>query len=231
MTIRNIALLAAASMLVACSAATETAQTKTAEAAKTVAKVASDATTKVAGEVEKSGADMSALPAGTYKSEQGHAYVAFQYDHQGFSNPILRWGTTDATVVFDQENPENSTLTVRLPTADIDSGVPRFDNHLKSEGFFDSANYPDITFVSTDISQISDGYGTITGELTIKDVTKPFTLTGKINKVGKHFRSGVNMFGVSATGKLKRADFGIDQYLPVGADVDIMIEVEFQKAE
>ena len=230
MTIRKIALLAAASMLVACSAATETAQTKTAEAAKTVAKVASDATTKVAGEVEKRGADMSTLPAGTYKSEQGHAYVAFQYDHQGFSNPILRWGTTDATVVFDQENPENSTLTVRLPTAD-DSGVPRFDNHLKSEGFFDSANYPDITFVSTDISQISDGYGTITGELTIKDVTKPFTLTGKINKVGKNFRSGVDMFGVSATGKLKRADFGIDQYLPVGADVDIMIEVEFQKAE
>ena len=231
MTIRKIALLAAASMLVACSAATETAQTKTAEAAKTVAKVASDATTKVAGEVEKRGADMSALPAGTYKSEQGHAYVAFQYDHQGFSNPILRWGTTDATVVFDQANPENSSLTVRLPTADIDSGVPKFDDHLRSAGFFDSANYPDITFVSTDISQISNGYGTITGELTIKDVTKPFTLTGKINKVGKHFRSGVDMFGVSATGKLKRADFGIDQYLPVGADVDIMIEVEFQKAE
>ena len=231
MTIRKIALLAAASMLVACSAATETAQTKTAEAAKTVAKVASDATTKVAGEVEKRGADMSALPAGTYKSEQGHAYVAFQYDHQGFSNPILRWGTTDATVVFDQANPENSSLTVRLPTADIDSGVPKFDDHLRSAGFFDSANYPDITFVSTDISQISNGYGTITGELTIKDVTKPFTLTGKINKVGKHFRSGVDMFGVSATGKLNRAEFGVDQYMPVGADVEIMVEVEFQKAE
>ena len=231
MTIRKIALLAAASMLVACSAATETAQTKTAEAAKTVAKVASDATTKVAGEVEKRGADMSALPAGTYKSEQGHAYVAFKYSHQGFSNPILRWGTTDATVVFDQANPENSSLTVRLPTADIDSGVPKFDDHLRSAGFFDSANYPDITFVSTDISQISNGYGTITGELTIKDVTKPFTLTGKINKVGKHFRSGVDMFGVSATGKLNRAEFGVDQYMPVGADVEIMVEVEFQKAE
>ena len=141
------------------------------------------------------------------------------------------WGTTDATVVFDQANPENSSLTVRLPTADIDSGVPKFDDHLRSAGFFDSANYPDITFVSTDISQISNGYGTITGELTIKDVTKPFTLTGKINKVGKHFRSGVDMFGVSATGKLNRAEFGVDQYMPVGADVEIMVEVEFQKAE
>ena len=227
MTVRNIALMGIASILVACTGATETAQTKSAEAAKTVAKVA----TQVAGEVEKSGADMSALPAGTYKSEQGHAYVAFKYSHQGFSNPILRWGTTDATVVFDQENPENSKLTVRLPTKDIDSGVAKFDEHLMSEGFFDTANHPDITFVSTDINQIRDGHGTITGELTIKGVTKPFTLTGTVNKVGKNFRSGVDMFGVSATGKLKRADFGVDKYMPVGADVEIMIEVEFQKAE
>ena len=226
MTIRHIALITAASILAACSGATETAPTQTAEVGKTIAKV-----TKVVGDVANRGADMSTLPAGTYKSEQGHAYVAFKYSHQGFSNPILRWGTTDATVVFDQENPEKSTLTVRLPTADIDSGVAKFDEHLKSEGFFDSANFPDITFVSTNVSQINDGYGTIAGELTIKDVTKPFTLTGTVNKVGKNFRSGVDMFGVSATGKLKRADFGIDQYLPVGADVDIMIEVEFQKAE
>jgi polyisoprenoid-binding protein YceI len=227
MTLRTLAFIGAASVLAACSGATETAQTQTKEVGKTIAKVSA----KVAGEVEKSGADLSALPAGTYKSEQGHAYVAFTYSHQGFSNPILRWGTTDATVVFDQENPENSTLTVRLPTADIDSGVAKFDDHLRSEGFFDSANYPEITFVSTDISQLSDGYGTLTGELTIKDVTKPFTLTGTVNKVGKHFRSGVDMFGVSATGKLNRAEFGIDQYMPVGADVEIMVEVEFQKAE
>ena len=133
--------------------------------------------------------------------------------------------------MFDQENPENSKLTVRLPTKDIDSGVAKFDEHLRSEAFFDTANHPDITFVSTNIDQIRDGYGTLTGELTIKGVTKPFTLTGKVNKVGKNFRSGVDMFGVSATGKLKRADFGVDKYLPVGADVEIMVEVEFQKAE
>ena len=227
MTIRHIALLATAAMLAACSGATETAKTEAAEIGQTIAK----ASTKVASEVEVRGADLSELPAGTYKSEQGHAYVAFKYSHQGFSNPILRWGKTDATVVFDQENPENSTLTVRLPTKDIDSGVPKFDEHLMSEAFFDTANHPDITFVSTNIDQIRDGYGTLTGELTIKGVTKPFTLTGKVNKVGKNFRSGVDMFGVSATGKLKRADFGVDKYLPVGSDVEIMVEVEFQKAE
>lgn len=226
MIIRPIAVLSAAALLAACNSgnagdvATETVQ-----------RTVSDVKTSVAGEVEMRGADLSELPAGTYKSEQGHAYVAFQYSHQGYSKPIIRWGTTDATVVFDAENPENSKLTVRLPVADIDTGVPAWDDHIKEEGFFDLANYPEVTFVSTDIEQIRDGYGTLTGDLTIKGVTKPFTLTGTVNKVGKHFRSGVDMFGVSAKGQLKRSDFGVDKYAPMADDIEIMVEVEFQKAE
>ena len=227
MTIRTIALLTTASLLAACSGAVDSAKTETAK----VEAKASEVVSKVAGDVTPKGADLAALPAGTYKSEQGHAYIAFQYDHQGFSKPIIRWGTTDATVTFDADNPENSKLTVRLPVNDIDTGVPVFDDHLRSPGFFDVENHPEITFTSTNISQITDGYGTLTGDLTIKGVTKPFTLTGTVNKVGKHFRSGVDMFGISATGHLKRADYGLDRYLPVGADVDIMVEVEFQKAE
>jgi polyisoprenoid-binding protein YceI len=225
MTIRHIALISTAAFLAACGGA-ETAETTT-KVERTVAEVK----TSVAGEVEMIGADLSELPAGTYKSEQGHAYVAFQYSHQGYSRPIIRWGTTDATVTFDAENPENSKLTVTLPVKDIDTGVAAWDDHIKGEGFFDLANHPEITFVSTDIEQIRDGYGTLTGELTIKGVTKPFTLTGTVNKVGKHFRSGVDMFGVSATGQLKRSDFGVDKYAPMADDIDIMVEVEFQKAE
>ena len=220
MTFRYLTLISAAAVLAACSGATDTVKT-----------VASDTVTKVAAEVEMKGADLSELPSGTYKSEQGHAYVAFQYWHQGFSKPIIRWGTTDATVTFDADNPENSTLTVILPVDDIDTGVPLWDEHIKEEGFFDVANYPEVKFVSTDITQIKDGYGTLTGDLTIKGTTKPFTLTGTINKVGKHFRSGVDMFGVSAKGQLKRSDFGVDKYAPSADDIEIMIEVEFQKVE
>ena len=227
MTIRMIALISAAALLAACSASADGAKKETAQLKQTAEAVV----TKVAANDTPKGADLSALPAGTYKSEQGHAYIAFQYDHQGFSKPIIRWGTTDATVTFDADNPENSKLTVRLPVKDIDTGVPVFDDHLRAEGFFDVENHPEITFTSTNISQITDGYGTLTGDLTIKGVTKPFTLTGTVNKVGKHFSSGVDMFGISATGHLKRADYGLDRYLPVGADVDISVEVEFQKAE
>ena len=224
MTIRHIALLSTAALLAACSASTESAPAK-------LEKTVTEAITKVAGEVEMRGADLSELPAGTYKSEQGHAYVAFQYSHQGYAKPIIRWGTTDATITFDAENPENSKLTVTLPVKDIDTGVDAWDDHIKGEGFFDLANHPEITFVSTDVEQIRDGYGTLTGNLTIKGVTKPFTLTGTVNKVGKNFRSGVDMFGVSAKGQLKRSEFGVDKYAPMADDIEIMVEVEFQKAE
>ena len=127
MTIRTIALLTTSSLLAACSGAVDSAKTETAK----VEAKASEVVSKVAGDVTPKGADLAALPAGTYKSEQGHAYIAFQYDHQGFSKPIIRWGTTDATVTFDADNPENSKLTVRLPVNDIDTGVPVFDDHLR----------------------------------------------------------------------------------------------------
>lgn len=220
----KIILISTAALLAACSNGTDTSPTK-------MDSTIVEAATDVAGEVEMRGADLSALPSGTYKSEQGHAYVAFQYWHQDYSRPIIRWGTTDATIVFDNENPENSTLSVTLPTADIDTGVAPWDKHIKSADFFDVENYPEVTFVSTDVSQIKDGYGTLTGNLTIKDVTKPFTLTGTVNKVGKHFRSGVDMFGVSATGTLSRSEFGVDTYAPSADEIEITVEVEFQKAE
>jgi len=118
----------------------------------------------------------------------------------------------------------DSTLMVEIPTASIDSGVPKFDEHLVSADFFDAENHPTITFKSTDMKQLYTGTGKVTGDLTIKgDVT--------LNKVGKHFRNGKDMFGISATGNLKRSEHGVDKYAPMGDDVKLMIEVEFQKVD
>lgn len=189
---------------------------------------ASKAVTEMAEKMQRPGADLAALPSGTYKSEQGHTYVAFTYWHQDYAKPILRWRETNATIEFDNENPENSTLNVSIPVASIDSGVDKFDEHLVSADFFDAENYPTITFTSTNINQALMGSGAVIGDLTIKGMTKPVTFTGKVNKVGKHFRSGLDMFGVSATANVKRSDFGVDAFVPnVGDDVEIMIEAEF----
>ncbi|WP_162143739.1 YceI family protein [Hellea balneolensis] len=216
--------------------AAETVAAKTSEAAqKTTDKMKE--TVKDAAETAKAmkpsapGVDISAAPSGTYTAESTHAYIAFSYSHQGYSNPILRWGKFDGTLELDSENPENSTLDISIPAASIDSGVPAFDEHLISADFFDAENHPTITFKSTDMDQIVTGTGRVTGDLTIKGVTKPITLDVKLNKVGKHFRSGKDMFGISATGNLKRSEHGVDKYAPMGDDVKLMIEVEFQKAD
>ena len=75
------------------------------------------------------------------------------------------------------------------------------------------------------------GRGKVTGELTIKDITKPVTMDVTLNKVGNHFSSGADMFGVSAKTTVRRDDFGVGKYGIVGQEVEVQIEVEFLKSE
>ena len=229
----------AAGLLIGCAQAenaAESAAAKTTEAAQKVSDKAKE-TVKSAADTAKSvkpsapGVDIGAAPSGTYIAEATHAYIAFSYSHQGYSNPILRWKKFDANLELDSANPESSSLMVTIPSDAIDSGVAKFDEHLVGADFFDAANHPVITFKSTDMDQIYTGTGRVTGDLTIKGNTKPITLNVKLNKVGKHFRSGKDMFGISATGYLKRSEYGVDKYAPMGDDVKLMIEVEFQKVD
>lgn len=218
----------AIALLAACSQANVEAAT---DAASETTQDAVAKTKAVADNVMTPDKDVSTIPSGTYKSESGHAYIAFTYSHQGYSNPIVRWGKFDATLDLNNEAPAKSSLSVNIDPASVDTGVPKFDEHLLSADFFDVANHPNITFTSTSLKQLGSDTGTVTGDLTMNGVTKPLTLDVKLNKVGKHFRSGVPMFGISATGALKRSDWGIDKYTPMAEDVKLMIEVEFQHEE
>jgi len=225
---KTLLTVSAISLLAACSqanveAAAESAADKTKNvAAKTTAAVETALTPDKM---------ISEIPSGTYKSESGHAYIAFTYSHQGYSNPIVRWGKFDATLMLDNEAPTNSTLSVNIDPKSVDTGVPKFDEHLLSADFFDVANHPNITFTSTSLKQMAGDKGTVTGDLMMNGVTKPITLDVTLNKVGKNFRSSVPMFGISATGALKRSDWGIDKYTPMAEDVKLKIEVEFQLEE
>ena len=178
--------------------------------------------------------DISTLPAGRYEDEDGHAYIAFSYSHQGFSNPILRFNgdAFEAVMELDPDAPTESTLSVAIDPSMIDSGVAVFNEHLVSADMFDVASYPDITFTTTSLSMDSPTEGVLLGDLTMKGITKPVALDVTLNKVGEHFRSGNPMFGVSATGRIKRSEWDLGYAAPaVGDDVELMIEVEFQKAE
>ena len=171
--------------------------------------------------------DVSATPAGVYKSDPNHAYITFSYDHQGYSHPLLRWGKWSAVLNWNPSAPEQSTIAATIDVSSVDSGVEDFDAHLRSPDFFDAAQYPEITFKSQSLTLNGGASGVLTGDLTIKDVTKQVALDVTINRAADDAFAKMYKLGFSAKGAVKRSDFGVDKYVPfVGDDVTVQIEAE-----
>lgn len=172
--------------------------------------------------------DVSAAPAGVYRSDPAHAYLSFSYNHMGYSNPIVRWGGWSADLNWNPAAPEQSTVTATIDVAAVDTGVDKLDEHLKSPDFFDAATYPTITFTGAGLKLNGGSAAILTGDLTIKGVTKPVTLDVTINKAADDSFAKAYKLGFSATGVLKRSDFGVDLYVPMVSDeVPFKIEAEF----
>lgn len=166
--------------------------------------------------------------SGNYQSEEKHRYITFSYDHFGYSQPQIRWRDWDATLQWNAEDPAGSSISVTIDADSVDSGVDVFDGHLTGDKFFDTENYGEITFVSTEISRTGDNNGLITGNLTIKGVTKPVTLEAKFNNGAFDERGNKYKIGFSATASVSRSDFGLDYLVPAVSDqVDIAISAEF----
>ncbi len=176
---------------------------------------------------------LSTLPSGTYVMDKTHGYVTFSYSHLGLSNPVIRFDDIDASVSLDADDIAASTLMVDIDPASINTMVPKFDDHMKGEDFFDVDTHKDITFKSTAMTLDTAYSGTLTGDLTVKGVTKPVTLDVTLNKaLEEHPFAGVPAFGVTATGQVDRQDFDLGAYVPnVGATIDLRIEAEFAKSE
>lgn len=166
-------------------------------------------------------------PTGAYITDYKHRYITFSYDHQGYSFPYVRWRDWTGALEWNAEDPEQSSVFVTIDVASVDSGVDEFDDHLRSADFFDAATHPTITFESTEVHRASDNTGHITGDLTIKEITKPVTLDVVFNKAETR-DDGSAKLGFSAKTTVKRSDFGVDKYVPfVGDDVTVIIEAEF----
>ena len=190
--------------------------------------VCGQAATSAANASAPAQSEASIAKSGAYKPDPHHHYIAFSYLHQGFSHPQLRWGAWDATLNWNAEHPEASSVTATIDANSIDSGFEDFNGHLKSDRFFDAATYPEITFNSTKIEKTGANTGKMTGDLTIKGATKPVTLDVTFNKAAYDERQGVYKIGFSAHGVVKRSDFGVDMAVPmVSDDVDVTIESEF----
>ncbi|MBJ6982056.1 MULTISPECIES: YceI family protein [unclassified Luteimonas] len=180
----------------------------------------------LAGALSLATASVFAAPL-SYKMDPAHTDVIAQWSHFGYSNPIAHFGSVDGTIVYDAENIAASSVEVTLPMSGMSSHVAKFDEHLRSAELFDVANFPEATFKSTKVESAGEGKLTITGDLTIKGVTKPVVLAATINKVADHPMSKQPTAGFDATATFKRSDFGLGLYAPAVSDeVQIRITTE-----
>lgn len=172
-------------------------------------------------------ADLSDVPSGEYTLDSSHGYITFTYSHLGFSNPRVGFNRFDTKLVLDSGNPENSTIEVTIDASSIDSRVSDFNEHLNGSDFFNTAEYPTITFKSTKVEATGENSFAVTGDLTIRGTTKPVTLATTINKAANHPMRNVPTVGVSASAKLLRSAWDLGAYVPAVSDeIELSIEVE-----
>ncbi|NCT41105.1 MAG: polyisoprenoid-binding protein [Alphaproteobacteria bacterium] len=172
----------------------------------------------------------SAFAQDTYKIDPSHTNILLEVSHGGFSTMTIEALNPDGTIVFDQENPENSSVNLTLKSENIDGDGEKFNEHLHSADFFNVKEYPEITFKSTSVKVTGENKGTILGDLTLVGITKPVTLDVTFNKAGENPFSKKETIGFSASGLINRSDYKIDYALPfVGEEVTLNINVEATK--
>ena len=185
-------------------------------------------------------ATVEAAPArGTrtaWKLDPAHSAVEFSAKHLMISTVKGRITDIEGTIYTDEKDPSNSSVEVALKAVSLDTRTEQRDQHLRSADFLHVEKFPEISFKSTRIEGDKEAFK-LTGDLTIRDVTKPITLAVQFEGRTKDPWGGERV-GFSATGKLDRREFGLtwNQALEtggvvVGNDIKINLEVEAIKVD
>jgi len=176
------------------------------------------------------GADWLALSAGAavevYQIDPVHSSLAFAVKRMMVTLPGS-FPKIEGTVKVDRDDLERSVVEVHVEIGSLSTHHGERDDHLRSDEFFHVARFPQATFKSTRWRKTGDATYAVTGNLTIKDVTKEITLTVRSNGFAATRRKGMWMSGWEATGSLKRSEFGIGAYPQmIGDEVELRIAVE-----
>lgn len=162
-----------------------------------------------------------------YQIDPTHTATVFSWSHFGFSTPSANFSDIQGVINVDNAKPSNSSVNVTIPLSSLNTNVKALDDHLQTADFFDSAKYPNITFKSTKVQAISKTKYKITGNLTIKNVTKPVVLDAVLNKQGVHPMTKAETIGFNATTSFDRSAFGVGAYVPnVGDKITVNITTE-----
>lgn len=174
-------------------------------------------------------ADPARVKAGTYTVDPLHTQVAFEVNHLGFNAYHGLFGDITGTLSLDPAKPEAAKVSISIPMTGITTTSAKLTEHMQGADFFDAAKHPAVTFESTSVT-VSGTSAMITGNLTIRGVTKPVSLDARFIGAGQGPMNKADTVGFEATTKVRRSDFGMSYGIPFVTDeVELNITAAFEK--
>lgn len=174
----------------------------------------------------------------TYKIDPAHSSAHFVVRHMMISNVRGGFSGVQGTIQYDPDNPSDSSVDVTIDASKINTLDDQRDGHLKSPDFLHVEQYPTFTFKSKKVAKAGDGEWKITGDLTIRGVTKEVVLNAEGPTPESKDPFGNTRVGASATAKIKRSDFGLQWNAAletggvlVGDDLKIELEISAIRAD
>jgi polyisoprenoid-binding protein YceI len=170
----------------------------------------------------------------SWKIDSAHSHVGFSVKHMMVTTVRGRFTSYRANLHLDPQDFKRSTFEGEIDVASIDTGNADRDNHLRTNDFFDVANHPKIIFKTTSIEQKDESEYVVTGDLTIRGVTKSVDLDVEFPGTSKN-SFGVTVAGVGVRGTIDRKDFGVSFHAAletggVAVSDKVKLELDFQIA-
>ncbi len=171
----------------------------------------------------------------TWKSDASHSKALFTVSHMVVSEVTGRFNDFDVTLVQNGSDFSGSKVNVTIKTTSVNTDNDGRDKHLRSEDFFSAEKFPEATFTSTEFKKSGENTYKVTGNLTLRGVTKQVVLDAKYNGTMKS-PWGNEVAGFKVTGAIKRTDFGLAWNkaleaggILVGEDIELTFQLEFGK--
>lgn len=166
--------------------------------------------------------------SGSYVLDPAHGKISWKVSHMGFSTYIGQFTDVAANLQLNSANPAASRLDATVRMDSVGTFSDGLDKHLKTADFFDTAKYPTASFRATSLRRVDADSANITGNLTLRGVTRPIVIAAEFNQAGINPVNKLYTVGFDGEAKIKRSDFGINYGLPLlGDEVTLHIEAEF----
>ncbi|GHO94170.1 polyisoprenoid-binding protein [Reticulibacter mediterranei] len=167
-----------------------------------------------------------------WEIDAAHSQATFAVKHMMISTVKGHFNVLSGSLHIDEQNPANSWVEAQVEAASIDTRDATRDGHLRSPDFFDAEKYPAITFKSTKVEHVEGDEYKVTGDLTIRNVTKPVVLKAEYTGQSKD-PWGNTRAGLTATGKIDRTEFGMtfNTALETGGVMvsnDVKVEIDLE---